>query len=509
MHDNVPAVTASPDGGAPPGQIRRATVRGSFWTVLSGLFTRFLGVIGTLILTRFLAPYEYGEVSAATVLAMTANQFSTLGVGTYLITHPDADREVMFHSTLVHVTLGFLSFAIVLLLGHNLAPLVGAPTLIRYLPGMVLTVAIDRVAFVPERVLVRRMDFGSLAVIRGASEIVYIVVSLSLAVLGWGGMAIVVANLVRSGARFLALVARISWRDWIQPHRLNGRILRDIAAFGSVVWLGAFAVFASRRWDNLAVSYLFGPAVLGAYNLAYNLADVPAVQIGEQVSDVLQAAFARARAGDRQAAMLRSLPLLALIMVPMAVGLGVIAPTLGHVFFDKRWAEVGPMLLVLAVISFPRPLTGVVVAYLQVKLRPRLAALIEIATFVLLMAALFTIGRLGPLWACGAVGLAFMARLPLTAYILHKIDQVPASRFLMPLVPPVLCAIPLVAAVLGVRAAFVASGFHHPLISLIGEIVAGALAYIGAVLLFARRLANDLFSLLHGGFKRVPTSAEK
>jgi lipopolysaccharide exporter len=395
-----------------------------------------------------------------------------------------------------------VAFAIILLLGHNLAPLVGAPTLVQYLPGMVLALFIDRIAFVPDRVLVRRMDFGSLAVIRGGAEIVYTVVSLSLAVLGWGGMAIVVANLVRSGGRFAAMAARVSWRDWIEPHRLNGRILRDMASFGAIFYLGSFAVFASRRWDNLAVSYLFGPAIMGAYSLAYNLADVPAVQVGEQVSDVLQAAFARARAGDRKAAMLRSLPLLAMIMVPMAVGLGMIAPTLAHVFFDNRWAEVGPMLLVLAVISFPRPITGVVLGYLQVRLKPRLAAMIEVATFALLMGLLFTIGRQGPLWACAAVGLAFMARLPLVAFVLHRIDQIPISRFLMPLIPPVLCALPLAAAVLGARAALGPFGVMHPKVSLAVEMVAGAVGYIAAIFLFARKLVNEFLSLLHGGFKR-------
>ena len=498
-------MTAPSDGGSPPTNLRRATVRGSFWKVLSSLLTRLLGVVGTLILTRYLAPSEYGEVSAATVLAMTASQFATLGVGTYLVTHPDADREVMFHCTLVHVVLGFLALAIVLPLGHNLAPLLGAPALVRYLPGVVLTVAIDRVAFVPERVLVRKMQFGALSIIRGSGEIVYTTVSLALAVLGWGGMSIVIANLARSATRLLALVERIHWRDWIQPHRLNRRVLRDIAAFGSVVWLGAFAVFASRRWDNLAVSYLFGPAVLGAYNLAYNLADIPAVQIGEQVSDVLQAAFARSRTGDRQAAMLRSLPLLALITVPMAVGLGVIAPTLAQVFFDKRWAPVGPMLLVLAAISFARPITGVVVAYLQVNLRARTAAGIEIFTFILLMALMFTLGRLGPLWACAAVGLAFMARLPLTAFILHKVERIPAGQLLIPLVPPFLCAVPLATAVIGTRLGILALGNHSHVLGLIAEIAAGGAAYVAAVLLFCRRLARDLLSLLHGGFKRAAT----
>ena len=57
------------------------------------------------------------------------------------------------------------------------------------------------------------------------------------------------------------------------------------------------------------------------------------------------------------------------------------------------------MLLVLAVISFPRSITGLVVAYPQVKRRSRTAAAIEIFTFVLLMAFL----TLGP--SRSAVGL--------------------------------------------------------------------------------------------------------
>ena len=159
---------ASPtDGNQAHAAIKRATVRGSLWTVLSGLATRFLGLIGTLLLTKYLVPSVYGEVSAATVLAMTANQLSTLGVGVYIIARPDAGRDVMFHSTLVHVVLGLLAFGLVILLGPSLTPMVGAPEAIRYLPGMVLTVAIDRLGFVPERVLVRRMEFGALAVIRG------------------------------------------------------------------------------------------------------------------------------------------------------------------------------------------------------------------------------------------------------------------------------------------------------------------------------------------------------
>src|SRR5215470_13064788 len=93
------------------------TVRASAWTIATGLGTRLLGVVGTLILMRFVAPFDYGEVQAAIVIAWTANQLSTLNVGTYILAHPKSGRDVMFHATVLHVVPGFLAFAVVWVIG--------------------------------------------------------------------------------------------------------------------------------------------------------------------------------------------------------------------------------------------------------------------------------------------------------------------------------------------------------------------------------------------------------
>ena len=67
---------------------------------------------------------------------------------------------------------------------------------------------------------------------------------------------------------------------------------------------------------------------MGAYNLAYNVADVPAVQVGEQIGDVLLPSFAKLEPAARKAALVRSTGLLALVTFPLAVGLGAIAQPL-------------------------------------------------------------------------------------------------------------------------------------------------------------------------------------
>ena len=57
--------------------------------------------------------------------------------------------------------------------------------------------------------------------------------------------------------------------------------------FGLPLGIQGIAHRRSRYWDNLAISHYFGPAATGAYNMAYNLADIPAIQVGEQIALVL------------------------------------------------------------------------------------------------------------------------------------------------------------------------------------------------------------------------------
>jgi PST family polysaccharide transporter len=495
---SAPMASVADSQVSDPG-LGRIAVRSSFWTISIGLGTRFLGIISTLILTHFIAPYDYGELSAATVIIWTANGLSSPGIGTYVIAHPRADRAVMFHATFLHVALGVVAFAVALAIGGNLGPHFDAPHLGQYLPGMALALFLERVNVMPDRVLVRGMQFGALSGIRAAGEIAYTAASIWTAARGWGAMAVVFGNVVRAVLRFFMLVAWVSWRDWLQPARLRLAVLRDILRFGGGVMVGGFAGFAIRRWDNLVIARLWGPTALGAYNLAYNLADVPAVQIGEPVSDVLQAAFARAEGTNQAQLLLRSTGLLAFVMTPLAVGLGSIAPTLAATFFDHRWAGVGPMLMALAAISLPRPISGTITSYLQVRHRVRVASAIEVATVFLLLGALLTIGRLSPVWACIAVGLVFGVRLIVSGLVITREAGVTLWRFLAPLAPPLAASVPLAAAVAGVHRALARAGVREGWLALALEVAAGAVGYLLGAAIFARPQGRAFVSLFRNG----------
>jgi len=493
-----PPLVAAP---AKPASTGRSLVRGSMSLVAAGLVSRALGVVGTLVITHLMDPGAYGEVSDAVVVAFTANALANVGVGVYVIANPKAGPEDLFHALVMHVGIGLLFCAGVLAFGHQLGVAFGAPTMYRYLPGMVVAVMCERFNLLPDRLLLRQMRFGVSSLQRAGAEILFTIVCVTGAALGMGGMAIVAGNVARSACRVPLLLFLVKAGDWLRPHRLRKQVFLRILRFGLPISFGQLLGFGIRRWDNLVVSYLHGSAAVGAYNLAYNLADIPAVQVGEQISDALQASLANSHSGNQLQQLLRSLAMLAFIMTPMAVGLGVVAPTVTHLFLDRRWSIVGPMLVWLSVISFPRPLSGTVGAYMQVRHQTRAFVSLEVFTLVTLLVGLLTVGRAGPIAACIAVGGTFFLRLVAAGFLLRMIDGVPLLDFFRPQVRPVAAALVMAAAVTAVRLALERAGAPGAL-TLIAEVAVGVIAYAAAAWLVAREASRDLLGLVRRALGR-------
>ena len=65
--------------------VAEGAVRGAAWNVVTTVFTRFAALISTLLITRFVAPQDLGEVMAAAVCVLTAMMITQLRYGNYLI----------------------------------------------------------------------------------------------------------------------------------------------------------------------------------------------------------------------------------------------------------------------------------------------------------------------------------------------------------------------------------------------------------------------------------------
>jgi len=487
--------------------LQRRAARGAIWTVMSSMGGRVIGVLGTLLMTRFLHPAQIGEVSDATILAMTANWITIWGFGQYAVVKGrGADAaEVTWHATVAYAALGALSLGFVALFGGQLTPFLNAPNAAAFVPGMALAQYIRRFGAIPERVLTREMKFRASGMSSMAGEASYTAVALSLAACGYGGWSIVIANIVQSTVMVFILIRAAGFASWATPTPLRWSRIKDMLGYGVPLGIQNMAHGAARYWDNLAMSHFFGPGVTGAYNMAYNLADIPAIQVGEQIALVLMPSMAALAPERRPRALERSTALLSLIIFPLAVGLGLVAyPLISLLLPSNDWQLVAPLLTVLACLSVFRPITWVLSAYLEAEAKTGRLMYLEIAKIVVLIGGIAVLSPYGPRIASAAVGIAFGATA-IAGVALVLGEGTSPRRLLAGFLQPLAACGVMAAAVWAAHAGLLAVGLDHPAVQLIAMIAVGAGAYVAAAFAMCRATARDLIALLKQALRRQPT----
>ncbi len=482
--------------------VGKRAASGALWSVAASVGARVVGLIGTLYMTRLLAPDVVGQTSSAMVLAQSANWMSNWGFNHYMIVRGPESPSATYHAAMTNWAFAVIGLSIAAFLGPWFEPVFNAPDLAAYLPGLVLSVAIRRFGSVPDKILAREMRFRELAIANGAGELAFTISALSLAAAtSLGGHAIVIGNIIQSTVT-TGLILRATGFGWLERSPWQWSRFTEIMKFGIPVGVGQVFNFASRYWDNLAFSHFFGAGAAGTYNMAYNLADIPAVQVGEQMNGVLLPAMSSLEPAARKAAVVRSTGLMALAVFPLAVGLGTVARSLIALILSPEWQGVAPLLSVLAVLSVVRPMGWSVFSYLASYGRNRTLMALEAAKVVLLFGCILSFAHLGPVWTAGSVGIAFGAQSLITIGVVVYLDKLPAWPMALAFIRPLAACAAMAAAVLGTRAGLEAAGVDHPAILTPVEIAVGVVTYIPAAFVFARPIARDFVVQLKRALKR-------
>jgi PST family polysaccharide transporter len=312
----------------------------------------------------------------------------------------------------------------------------------------------------------------------------------------------VIANIVKSIVAVWILVSAAGVKSWATPTRLSLARTKDMLKFGVPLGVQGVAHMASRYWDNLAISYWFGTGSLGAYNMAYNLADIPAVQVGEQIALVLLPSMAELPRERRARALERSTALLSLVIFPLAIGLGLVAyPLIAWILPKNDWQEVAPLLTVLACLSVFRPITWVLSAYMEAEQKTGRLMFLELAKVAFIIVGIGLLAPFGLRVAAGAIGLAFGLTALAGVAMVVRHGPSPAKLAAGFIGPLAACAV-MASAVWLTHRGLEAAGLHHPSLFVIIEIVVGAIAYVGAALVICRETSKDLLQLLGKALKR-------
>jgi O-antigen/teichoic acid export membrane protein len=346
MADKQPMPHAGHDG---TGQgLERRAVGGLIW-MLSGVgFQAALRLVLLLVLARLVGPEAFGIVGAALIVVHIALVFSNLGISSAIVQRAQLEPGHVHTAFALALVCGALITLIVELLAPAVAGFFDFDGLTEVLRVLALVPLVANLGVVAEGLLRRALVFRQIAIITVVSYALgYGLVGIGLAVMGAGVWALVGASLTEYATRALILLA-------VRPHPMVGPLDRvalwQILVFSGGLTLRRFGHHLAQGLDNIVVGRWLGAEALGLYGRAYQLISLLPATLGKAMGAVMFPVLSRVQ-DDRArlaAAYRRSTAVLALLTIPAAAGLIVLAPELIMVMLGGDWLGVIVPLQILA-----------------------------------------------------------------------------------------------------------------------------------------------------------------
>ncbi|MEP6861901.1 MAG: oligosaccharide flippase family protein [Deltaproteobacteria bacterium] len=471
--------------------VAKHAARGVAWNMLFGVTSRMIQLVGTLILTRFIAPAEYGDVLTASIAVMTAGVLTSFAFGQNIIAK-NSPPEVAFQAMVLHVGIGIGAMVLVCAAQQPIGDFFDTPKMGHYIYGYALAHLFDRARYVPERLIMRSLKFRTIASTNAIGELLFTALALAFA-RPWGAKAIEFAAVIRSIVQCILYFRASPKNEWLVPTRLRRADVKDLFGYGLPIMVAAVSDRAATRWDNLIMTKLFDAAVMARYNLAYSLAEMPVNNIAEQIGEVLMPSFSRMEESQRARNVVRTAALMAVIVTPLGVGLGAVSNTVVACFFDARWAPMAPMLLVLSVMTVFRPTMWSAIAYIQAVQKTRLVMFSSFFRAVVVLSGVALGGALGdPVWACVGGGIGYALHAIVTIVVSGLVCKFSVRDYLVGVARPLIPCVPMFLAVIGI--AHVLADAPR-LVSLISQVATGAVVYTLGAFVFLRPAVDDILRL--------------
>ncbi len=308
-------------------------------------------VVG-VVLARLLSPADFGIAGFAMIFSEFLTLFSELGIGAALV---QRERLADLHLR-VGFTLSALLGAASTVLLWSTAPLLADAATLQVIRLLSLGLLLSSLGTVSSALLFRRLEFRKLFFVELGSYLpAYALVTIVLAVLGWGVWSLVAGALVQIAVR-LALLTVAAPHSWApSASRVEtGELLH----FGVGMTLARLANYAARSVDQLIVGRLLGPAALGLYLRANTLGSMSSGYLSAAVTTVLFPLYARIQDDPEKTRRwyLLSHNLVALVSIPLMALLAVAAPEILRVVYGPQWTEAAAPLRLCALAGIFRGL---------------------------------------------------------------------------------------------------------------------------------------------------------
>lgn len=385
---------------APDLPLSTKVIRGGLWVIGLRISNKLISFIRIPILAWLLQPEHFGLVGVAGLTIAIIETFTQPGLAVALIRKKGDVRPYLDTIWMVSLIRSVCIFALIILAAPYVALFFAAPEAENVIRVFSITVLI--VGFRNPAVLYfqRDLDFKKQYIYEFSIALATLVVSGVAAVILRNVWALVLGGIAGSVTRcFMSYLLR----PYKPRFKLEKEKFQELFGFGKWILGSSMMYFLVSQGDDLVLGKLFGVTMLGLYQMAYTLSDLPTTQISQIIGHVTFPAYSRMQ-DDKQRLKRAYEKVLQLVLtgtVALAGGLFILAPEFTSVVLSPKWMPIVPILYILVWAGLLKAIKTTTEPIFNALGKPAIYTKSYILQFIVLAVAIFPLAN-----ASGARGIA-------------------------------------------------------------------------------------------------------
>ncbi|MBI9043227.1 MAG: lipopolysaccharide biosynthesis protein [Anaerolineaceae bacterium] len=466
----------------------RKVISGSIWTYASVYGGKFLVFITTIILARLLSKSDFGVVGYALVVISFLEVLIGLGVGPALVFFQEEEgaADTAFWLGLavgifLYIVSWFIApFVAIYFRDERVVPIVRLMTLVFLLYPL---------NFVHESLMIKRLEFRkkflpgiSRSTFKGLTAVI-------LALFGFGYWSLAYAQIVGVFADVITCWKVYKWRP---RFRFVKRIAKSLISYGiNIVALDTLSMLLLNL-DYLFIGRFLGTEALGVYTLGFRIPDLLITQFTSVIERVIFPIYVKMREipDALENGFKATLKYVSLVVLPMGVGMFLVAEPFVKTFLTEKWIEVIPVTRAIAIYATLFALSRNAGSLYKAIGRPDILTKQASGRLVVLAPALYFVSvKIGTIsavaWTHAAIALvAGTVNLIVAAWII----KIPFLTILNSMRLAVVGTVGMAASVYGIS---LISTQLFPWLQLTLAVLTGLLVYVGLLILQDRGLISE------------------
>lgn len=464
--------------------LKQKVLTGSFWSLVSTSGFQVFGLIVFVILSRILTPADFGTVALAIVFVELSNIIARFGLMDVLVREKDESelsRNTVFWT---NAGIGALLSLCIYLIAPWMESVFEANGLSDVLRMLCIIPTVYALTAVHDSILLKGFDFKALAYRSLISSGIAGIVSIVMAVKGFGMYSLAFQKLASMSIVFVMVWMLVGWRPkWI----FSKEYFKAHTRMGGSLVVSTFLSMGTVRVFEVILGFFLGPAAVGYFKIAGKLHDFVVQFTIRPMVDVALSTFSKLQddAKALKRAYLRLTQFASLLAFPAFLGLAAIAPDLIVFVFGEKWGTSGVLMQVICIASISSTLNYFFKPLVIASGQPKIYLAVQVVGFISMVLITLVTTQYSLMIAMFGYVVAATIVTITALVMMRKYMNIRELDVLKNMVAPIVSALLMLFAILMVKQLWLQE--INIILSLALQVILGVLVYVLSFIVLFRK----------------------